>query len=80
VVVSLTSYSVTTFWTNGSVTSTCARVRGGWFRENGKVIWVQSSVQVSTISAADQLLQPAMKRSSVARWTWAGAGIVSLGF
>jgi hypothetical protein len=58
---------VTTFCTKGSVTSTCARVRGGWFKEKGKVTCVQSSVQGSTISAADQLLQPAMNRSSVAR-------------
>ncbi len=75
----LTLYPVTTFCTKGSVTSTWARVRGGWLREKGKVTWVQSSVQDSTISAADQLLQPAMNRSRVARWTSAGAGIVPLG-
>ncbi|KAL1983762.1 hypothetical protein VTN96DRAFT_9934 [Rasamsonia emersonii] len=58
--------------------SVCARVRTGTAELKGSVVCVQSLDQLARKPSAVHPLQPLMNFSSVAAWTSAGAGMVTL--
>ena len=60
----------------GRIPLTSATDLGGMPSDSGSITCTQSLDQVAIQSSGVHFLHPAMNRSSVSAWTWAGAGMV----